>query len=169
MLNLRSHCSGGTILQGGLLGNSCELDWNWSRDGSWGLVDNMVNSMRDGKRDGVRDSKRDGVMDGVLTNKCCRSWRRGESERSGGNRNKVESRGMMNMVQIPSIPFMRTTNNFSSLSTLPKSLSAGDYLATIPSNSHNVAEVTSVVVEGFVGCNSTDKGKGGDYKLKSQN
>jgi len=141
-----------------LLGTSYDLDRNWCRDRSGGLVDNMVdsvgNSMREGEREGMRDSKRDRMMDGMLTNKLCRScWK---SKRSGGNRNQVESRGMVYMVKISSISLVWTTNNFSSLSTLPKSLGAGDYLATIPTDSDNVAEVASIAAEGFVGCNSTD-------------
>jgi len=142
-----------------LLGTSCDLDRNWCRDGGCGLVDNMVYSMgdgmRDGEREGMRDSKRDGMMDGMLTNKWCRSCYSWKSKRRGGNRDKVESWGMVDMVKISSISFMWTTNNFSSLSTLPKSLGAGDHLATIPTDSDNVAEITTVAAEGFVGCNST--------------
>merc|ERR1712117_233750 len=104
----------------------------------------------------MRDSKRNGMMDGMLTNKLCRSCWSWKSKRSGGNRDQVESRGMVDMVKISSISFMWTTNNFSSLSTLPKSLGAGGHLATIPTDSDNVAEVATVAAEGFVGCNSTD-------------
>ena len=73
------------------------------------------------------------------------------------------------MVKISSISLMWTTDNLSSLSPLPKSLSAGDHLSTIPSDSDDMTQVTAAA-EGFVGCNSTHgKGKGGDYKLKSPN
>merc|ERR1719210_820988 len=138
-------------------GGSCR-GWGGSKCRSYGL-------------DGCGRSQNGGDWGSSVVHKMSCCWE-GKGQRRRCHRHQIQGWSMMMSVvhssvrscvvhqQVPSLASTHFSSQPSWLTTLPKSLGAGDHLTTIPSDSDDVAEVAT---EGFVGSNSTQyKGKGGD-------